>query len=258
MRLFNCVLLGQDRTYANLAQLSNLYNLEAMVYPLGDRSDIEDLMSYLDYGYAAGNYVITTIESAGAGHWYDGEDTALTPWAQVLAAVTNADAPTNVANIVYDIENWQWTWEHAGNTAIDVAAVTPLGSVMGVVKGGKLVGVALTSGDEVKLITGTASDAKKIVNGANAVPGYVKDKRVPFDKETILSNGEYKKINRKIKGAQVYERDGKYYYRDTFHVGEAAHLEVFDKRGKHLGEANPLTGELIPGTADSTKRIDMK
>jgi len=33
---------------------------------------------------------------------------------------------------------------------------------------------------------------------------------------------------------------------------------VFDKRGNHIGEANPLTGELIPGTADPMKKIKIK
>ena len=45
--------------------------------------------------------------------------------------------------------------------------------------------------------------------------------------------------------SQVYKKGDKYYYRDIFHKGEVAHLEVFDKKGKHLGEADPITGELI-------------
>ena len=110
MQLYNCIVPGKDRTYVNLAQFSNLLDLEAMTYPMGDRETIENLMAYLDNGYAAGQYILTTVESAGAGKWYEGEDTTLTPWIEVLAAVTNADAPTNIANIVYDLENWQWTW----------------------------------------------------------------------------------------------------------------------------------------------------
>ncbi len=59
-------------------------------------------------------------------------------------------------------------------------------------------------------------------------------------------------------GAQVYKSGDKYYYRDTFHTGDAAHLEVFDKKGHHIGEADPITGVIKPGTADSTKRINLK
>ena len=42
------------------------------------------------------------------------------------------------------------------------------------------------------------------------------------------------------------------------HVGEKAHIEVFNKAGKHIGEANPLTGEIIKGTADTSKTLKLK
>lgn len=89
---------------------------------------------------------------------------------------------------------------------------------------------------------------------------YVDDKRVPQDKETVLSDkSEYTKIGLRVKGAAVYKgKDGNYYYRDTFHTGESAHLEVFNRQGVHLGEANPITGEIIPGTADSSKTLKIK
>ena len=74
-----------------------------------------------------------------------------------------------------------------------------------------------------------------------------------MDKETVVIGKEYQKIGKKVKGAQVYKKGNQYYYRDTFHVGESAHLEVFDKKGHHLGEADPLTGKLLPGTADPKK-----
>lgn len=94
--------------------------------------------------------------------------------------------------------------------------------------------------------------------GGNNTPDYIKDNRVPLDKETALNGKEYQKTKIKVKGAQVYKKDDKYYYRDTLHKGEASHLEVFDKRGNHIGEANPQTGQLIPGTADPTKKINVK
>lgn len=92
---------------------------------------------------------------------------------------------------------------------------------------------------------------------------YIEQNTVPTDKETVLSNkNKFSKIKRRFpeaKGASVYEgKDGNYYYRDTLHTGKSAHLEVFSKRGVHLGEADPLTGELIPGTADATKHLRVK
>ncbi|WP_312752927.1 RHS repeat-associated core domain-containing protein [Rummeliibacillus suwonensis] len=95
--------------------------------------------------------------------------------------------------------------------------------------------------------------------GTGKAPIYVKENRVPLDRETVLGGKDYKrKSGMIVKGAQVYEKSNKYYYRDTLHKGERAHLEVFDKRGKHLGEANPQTGKLIPGTTDPTKKLKIK
>ena len=95
-------------------------------------------------------------------------------------------------------------------------------------------------------------------NGKVEKPRYIVNNVVPEDEETILSSPEFQRTNRTFKGARIYKKDGKYYYRDTFHKGERAHLEVFDKFGNHLGEANPLTGELIPGTKDLLKKIIIK
>ena len=64
----------------------------------------------------------------------------------------------------------------------------------------------------------------------------------------------YRKNSRPCKDNKKGDR---YYYRDTKHFGKSAHLEVFDKRGKHLGEADPQTGEIRPGTADSTKKLEL-
>ena len=89
---------------------------------------------------------------------------------------------------------------------------------------------------------------------------YVDEKRVPQDKETVLSDkSKYTKTSFRVKGAAAYKgKDGNYYYRDTFHTGESAHLEVFNKQGIHIGEADPITGEIIPGTADPSKTLKIK
>ncbi|MDF2804822.1 MAG: Hedgehog/intein hint domain protein, partial [Anaerocolumna sp.] len=130
-----------------------------------------------------------------------------------------------------------------------------------VIVGYKSLKNGFSSGESV--VTGSGvGNAKKVEGsagkGVGEAPDYIKDNRVPLDKETILSSKDYSKTNIKYKGAQVYKNGDKYYYRDTFHTGEAAHLEVFDKRGNHIGEANPQTGELMPGTADPTKKINVK
>lgn len=56
--------------------------------------------------------------------------------------------------------------------------------------------------------------------------------------------------------SKVYiDKDGNYVYRDMLHKGKSAHLEVFNKQGKHIGEADPLTGMIKPNTADKTKTV---
>lgn len=85
---------------------------------------------------------------------------------------------------------------------------------------------------------------------------YIRENRLPKDSETILSDGTFDKIGKvEPHGAQVYKNDKKYYYRDTLHFGKKAHLEVFDRKGNHLGEADPLTGEIKPHSADSKKKL---
>jgi hypothetical protein len=50
-------------------------------------------------------------------------------------------------------------------------------------------------------------------------------------------------------GARVWKgADGNYYCRDTFHVGSAAEIETYDKRGKHLGAVCPHCGTMIPNS----------
>ena len=87
---------------------------------------------------------------------------------------------------------------------------------------------------------------------------FISENRVPLDRETILSSSDYVKTKNKVKGAVVYKKGDKYYYRDTLHKGKRAHIEVFDKKGKHLGEANPLTGKLLENSADKSKKLKIK
>jgi len=94
-----------------------------------------------------------------------------------------------------------------------------------------------------------------LVHNAN----YIEEKRVPIDRETVLGDKDrFTRTNRRESGATVYKgSDGNNYHRDTLHVGEGAQLEVYNGRGVHIGIADPLTGEIKPGTAVSGRRIDV-
>lgn len=102
----------------------------------------------------------------------------------------------------------------------------------------------------------TPEDPRNSKDNKHQIPDYVKTDRIPQDNETVLSDSSYKKLRHPIiKGAYVYEKNGRYYHRDTFHKGKGAHLEVYNSRGEHLGKADPCTGQLIPGTADAARKI---
>ncbi len=83
--------------------------------------------------------------------------------------------------------------------------------------------------------------------------------KVPNDYQTILKNDpSFIKTNYTNQKATVYKKDKYFYCRDQMHEGAGAHLEVFNKTGKHLGKANPLTGELMPNTAVQGRRLNLK
>jgi hypothetical protein len=79
----------------------------------------------------------------------------------------------------------------------------------------------------------------------------------PRDEQTCLvDRSVYASTGRECQGRNIYYHltNGQFYYVDNLHFGVAAHLEVFDKRGRrHLGEAS-LDGQIQPNTRDPDKR----
>ena len=41
-------------------------------------------------------------------------------------ALTGADLPADIRDLAADFYNWEWTWEHAGETALDGIGVVPI------------------------------------------------------------------------------------------------------------------------------------
>lgn len=79
----------------------------------------------------------------------------------------------------------------------------------------------------------------------------------PVDEQTVLRDSlRFRSTNRLYQGRRIYEEltTGNFWYVDNLHYGNDSHLEVFDKRGSHLGEAN-LEGKLIPGTKKKERNI---
>ena len=90
-------------------------------------------------------------------------------------------------------------------------------------------------------------------------PPYTADARdPPRDEQTCLVNRGIYELTGRVDGhgRKIYRHLVRkdLYCVDNLHFGDAAHLEVFDKRGRHLGEAH-LDGQMIPGTKDPNKSL---
>ncbi len=81
----------------------------------------------------------------------------------------------------------------------------------------------------------------------------------PTDTQTILRDvTRFQKTSLPtVQGRAVYKESatGRYWYVDNLHFGKAAHLEVFDKFGKHIGEAK-LEGVIDESKKDTNKSIN--
>lgn len=80
----------------------------------------------------------------------------------------------------------------------------------------------------------------------------------PMDEQTILSDGaRFRKTTSFFQDRTIYQElaTHRYWYVDNFHIGNSAHLEVFDKVGKHIGEAD-LEGNIDESKQDTKKRLN--
>lgn len=83
----------------------------------------------------------------------------------------------------------------------------------------------------------------------------------PFDRQTILANTTRFTRTSFIEPhghrRVFYEKENcRYWYVDNLHIGQRAHLEVFDSHGEHLGEAD-LVGNIDTNKKDSAKKINI-
>lgn len=69
---------------------------------------------------------------------------------------------------------------------------------------------------------------------------------------------QFKKTALICQGRNIYQElaTHRYWTVDNLHYGKAAHLEVFDKTGKHIGEAD-LQGNIDCSKRDSKKTISL-
>lgn len=79
----------------------------------------------------------------------------------------------------------------------------------------------------------------------------------PRDNQTILDDKKrFRKTSNIFQGRNIYAEltTRTYWYIDNLHTGKASHFEVFDKHGKHIGEAN-LNGDIDISKRDPNKKL---
>jgi hypothetical protein len=85
-------------------------------------------------------------------------------------------------------------------------------------------------------------------------------KTPPTDEQTILRDKTiFEKTSRPpVQGRSIYQEiaTNRYWYVDNLHHGKAAHLEVFDKTGRHIGESD-LQGNIDYSKREPNKTIDL-
>lgn len=78
------------------------------------------------------------------------------------------------------------------------------------------------------------------------------------EQRLLLDTTRFKKTSFRYGGRFIYCEltTGRYWYVDSLHEGKAAHLEVFDKRGYHIGEAD-LQGNIDTSKKDKNKTLNL-
>jgi len=80
---------------------------------------------------------------------------------QVGLGLLGLDLPADIRDILADIDHWEWSWSHTGQTIVDIVALVP---GVGVVKYTDEVATLIKNGDEAAaLLKGTLKTIPDII-----------------------------------------------------------------------------------------------
>ncbi|MCF7845102.1 MAG: hypothetical protein K9M03_04735, partial [Kiritimatiellales bacterium] len=100
------------------------------------------------------NYLASSLKQVYLGNYTD-EVTLLGTSGQITLGFLGADIPADIRDIIWDIQNWEWSWGHIGQTSLDGISFLP---VIG----------ALKYGDEIHiLLKGRNNEVTRIVGKMN-------------------------------------------------------------------------------------------
>lgn len=113
------------------------------------------------FGRAAPGYILDSTEQAIFGNWTN-KVTILGTAGQVGLGFTGLDFLADARDIDYDFKTWEWSWSHAGQTAVDTVGLLP---IIGGLKYTDEVGTLIKSGEKT---------TESVIEGANTVGQWVK------------------------------------------------------------------------------------
>lgn len=204
-----------------------------------------------------------------------------------INGLRNSDTKEKFIRIVFDRLNpvtWQDEQRHSATDTFEIGTISFTGTSVAEVAERKhgnadqafallnfrncptyrdVVSVTVKKNAQTDLIVDSHCEGASLatwLQGQNCIrPTYDKSlPRPPIDDETCLSDTlRFRPTGEDRQGRSVYVEltSGKRYYVDNLHRGDAAQIEVFSKRGVHLGVAG-LDGVLRPGTAVNGRRFD--
>ena len=109
---------------------------------------------------------------------------------QVATGILGVDLPGDIRDITHDLTNWEWSWKHAGKTALDVVGVLPLvGGLKYTDEAAQLLKNSGNAAEAVKSASKTASSAN---DAAKTI-----DKSADLAKTTIKTSSDMAEESRK-------------------------------------------------------------
>jgi len=115
----------------------------------------------------AWNYLVVSGKQVVLGNYSTGDVTVLGTAGQVGLGLLGVDAPADARDVLYDLTHWEWTWSHAGQTALDAIGLIP---VVGVLKNADEVGALMKGAakgiDKAAEAAGSADEAVELAKAS--------------------------------------------------------------------------------------------
>jgi RHS repeat-associated protein len=113
---------------------------------------------------SVGSYLSDSWEQVWKGNYTDNV-TALGTAGQIGTGLLGIDLPGDIRDLTYDVQNWEWSWSHAGQTTLDAVGLLP---VIGALKYADE-GASLVKGSTKAFDVGAYNDLKKLSETGDAL-----------------------------------------------------------------------------------------